>query len=96
MKVLGWLFKAAAFVLVFALALRNQTPVQVQGLFGAQWEAPLALVLLITLCAGVLLGMAVMVPPWWRATRAARRAADPGAPSAPASRPSPDESAHGI
>ncbi|WP_334135581.1 lipopolysaccharide assembly protein LapA domain-containing protein [Tepidimonas sp.] len=95
MKVLGWLLKAAAFVLIFALALRNQTPVRVQGLFGAYWDAPLALVLLVALCIGVLLGMAVMVPPWWRASRAARRLAAPPAP--PPSAGSADDSAvHGV
>ncbi len=93
MKVLGWLLKGAAFLLIFALALRNQAPVLVQGLFGAQWEAPLALVLLVTLCVGVLLGMAVMVPPWWRARRTARRPAP--APAATVNS-SPDETAHGV
>ena len=82
MKVLGWLLKAAAFVLIFALALRNQTPVRVQGLFGTHWDAPLALVLLVALSIGVLLGMAVMVPPWWRASRTARRLAASPAPAA--------------
>jgi uncharacterized integral membrane protein len=103
MKVLGWLLKAAVFVLIFALALNNQAPVRVHGLFGAQWEAPLALVLLIVLCAGVLLGILVMLPVWWRAHRRARRAADavqPDAPAAGSASPAPatlaDDIPHGV
>ena len=96
MKVLGWLLKAAVFLLIFALALNNQAPVRVHGLFGAQWEAPLVLVLLMVLLAGVLLGMAVMAPLWWRARQAARRA-----PASTAAQPAPlqpaaDEPPHGI
>lgn len=76
MKVLGWLLKAAVFLLIFALALQNQNAVRVHGLFGAYWEAPLALVLLLVLLVGVLLGMAVMVPLWWRARRSAQRSTE--------------------
>ncbi|MEW6695468.1 MAG: lipopolysaccharide assembly protein LapA domain-containing protein [Pseudomonadota bacterium] len=94
MKVLGWLLKAAVFILIFALALNNQAPVRVHGLFGAQWEAPLVLVLLLVLFAGVVLGMAVMAPLWWRARRAAR-APQPPAPAQPAPA-APDEPPHGI
>lgn len=94
MKILGWLSKAAAFVLVFALTLNNQAPVRVHGLFGAHWDAPLALVLLIALFAGVLLGMAVMAPLWWRARRHART---PVATVAPAPAPASDDpSVHGV
>lgn len=83
MKVLGWLLRAAFFLLIFALALNNTAPVVVRGLFGTSWEGPLALVLLIVLLLGVLLGMAVMAPLWWRARRQARRE-----PTAPAATPS--------
>lgn len=95
MKVLGWLLRAAVFLLIFALAINNQAPVRVHGLFGAQWEAPLVLVLLLVLFAGVLLGMAVMAPLWWRARRAARRGAEP--PAAPVSAPPAlEEPPHGV
>lgn len=91
MKVLGWLLRAAFFLLIFALALNNTAPVVVHGLFGTRWEGPLALVLLIVLLLGVLLGMAVMAPLWWRARRQARRdgpqaAGTPAPPAAPATR----------
>ncbi|TSE18352.1 Lipopolysaccharide assembly protein A [Tepidimonas alkaliphilus] len=73
MNALRWLLRAAFFFLIFALALNNTAPVVVHGLFGTRWEGPLALVLLIVLLLGVLLGMAVMAPMWWRARRLARR-----------------------
>lgn len=83
MKVLAWLLRAAFFLLIFALALNNTAPVVVHGLFGTQWQGPLALVLLVVLLLGVLLGMAVMTPLWWRARRQARRESASPAASAP-------------
>lgn len=99
MRVLGWLLKAAVFLLIFALAINNQAPVRVHGLFGAQWEAPLVLVLLLVLFAGVLLGMAVMAPLWWRARRTARQssaATAPAPPASPATVPALEEPPHGV
>ncbi|MCX7663560.1 MAG: lipopolysaccharide assembly protein LapA domain-containing protein [Tepidimonas fonticaldi] len=99
MRVLGWLLKAAVFLLIFALAINNQAPVRVHGLFGAQWEAPLVLVLLLVLFAGVLLGMAVMAPLWWRTRRTARQssaATAPATPASPATAPALEEPPHGV
>lgn len=99
MRVLGWLLKAAVFLLIFALAINNQAPVRVHGLFGAQWEAPLVLVLLLVLFAGVLLGMAVMAPLWWRARRTARQgsaATVSTTPASPTTAPSLEEPPHGV
>ena len=91
MKYLLWLLKAAIFFALFAFALNNQDPVLLR-LFGAQWEAPLVLLLLAALVLGVVLGMAVMLPLWLRARRAAR---EPAATAA--SPPTPSEtSIHGI
>ncbi len=71
MKYLLWLLKAAIFFALFAFALNNQEPVPLR-LFGVQWEAPLVLLLLAALVLGVFLGVAVMLPLWLRARRAAR------------------------
>lgn len=71
MKYLLWLLKAAIFFALFAFALNNQDPVLLR-LFGAQWEAPLVLLLLAALVVGVFLGMAVMLPLWLRARRQRR------------------------
>jgi len=70
MKYLMWLLRAAIFFALFAFALNNQAPVQVRLFFGAYWQAPLVLVLLIALVAGVALGVLVMLPAWMQARRA--------------------------
>ena len=70
MKYLLWLLKAAIFFALFAFALNNQAPVNVNLFFGAYWQAPLVLVLLIALTAGVALGVLVMLPVWLQARRA--------------------------
>ncbi len=91
MKYLAWLLKAAIFFALFAFALNNQEPVRLR-LFGAQWEAPLVLLLLAALVLGVFLGMTVMLPLWLRARRAASVAPGP----APEHAPITDTTSHGI
>ena len=93
MKYLLWLLKAAIFFALFAFALNNQDPVLLR-LFGAHWEAPLVLLLLAALVVGVFLGMAVMLPLWLRARRAAKAASDSA--SGLATSPAPSETTHGI
>ena len=74
MKYLSWLLKAAIFLVVFAFALNNQALVPVHLLFGNTIHAPLVLVLLLALGLGIVLGIAVMVPVWLHARRAASTA----------------------
>lgn len=57
MAYLTWLLRIVTFLLLLALASRNLQPVHVQGLFGLEWRAPLALVLLATLALGAVLGV---------------------------------------
>ena len=92
-KYLLWLLKAAIFFALFAFALNNQDPVLLR-LFGAQWEAPLVLLLLAALVVGVFLGMAVMLPLWLRARRAAKAMSN--SPSGVTASPTPSETTHGI
>jgi putative membrane protein len=66
LSLLGWLLKAVFFFTLFAFALNNQHDVTVHFFFGHQWVAPLVVVVLITLIAGVILGVLAMVPRWWR------------------------------
>jgi uncharacterized integral membrane protein len=65
-----WLLNAAIFFVLFAFALNNQEPITLRLFFGAQWQAPLVLVLLLTLLVGVVLGVIVMLPLWLRARKA--------------------------
>ena len=70
-----WLLNAALFFVLFAFALNNQDSITLNLFFGRSWQAPLVLVLLITLLVGVFLGVIVMLPLWLRAKRARRLAA---------------------
>jgi uncharacterized integral membrane protein len=76
LKYLMWLLNAAIFFVLFAFALNNQDAVTLHLFFGAQWQAPLVLVLFIALLMGVSLGVLVMLPLWLRA----RRARQPASP----------------
>ena len=104
MKYLLWLLKAAIFFTLFAFALNNQQVVALNFFFGTYWQAPMVLVVLAAFCAGLALGVLVMVPRWWRRRQqaAANRLVTPSAPSSPGSaQQTPDaagtpERPHGI
>jgi lipopolysaccharide assembly protein A len=69
-----WLLKAAIFFTLFAFALNNQHPVEVNFFFGTFWRAPLVLVVLAAFALGLAIGALGMVPRWWKHRVAARRA----------------------
>ena len=81
MRVMSWALRLFLFFTLFAFALNNEQEVVVQWFFGAQWRAPLVIVVLVALTAGAALGVLAMVPSWWRHRRVARRHAP--APPAP-------------
>ena len=66
MKLLTWLLKAAIFFTLFAFALNNQQTVAVNFFFGTFWKAPLVLVVLTTFGTGLVLGVLLMMPRWWK------------------------------
>jgi putative membrane protein len=72
-----WLLNAAIFFVLFAFALNNQEPIILRLFFGAQWQAPLVLIMLLTLLLGVVLGVIVMLPLWLRARKARIHKSDP-------------------
>jgi putative membrane protein len=78
-KYLMWLLNAAIFFVLFAFALNNQDSVTLHLFFGASWQAPLVLVILVALVIGVFLGVAVMLPLWLRARRTRRQHASASA-----------------
>ncbi|MGN1056514.1 MAG: lipopolysaccharide assembly LapA domain-containing protein [Comamonas sp.] len=86
MKYLLWLLKAAIFFTLFAFALNNQQTTTVHFFFGTQWQAPLVLVVLAAFVGGLIAGVLVMVPRWWKhrstAAKLSQPAADDAAPSA--------------
>lgn len=74
LALLQTLFKAAIFFILFAFALNNQDDVNVRFFFGAHWQSPLVLVLLVAFALGLLVGVMAMVPRWWRERKAAKKA----------------------
>jgi uncharacterized integral membrane protein len=89
MRILTWLVRGFIFFALFAFALNNQHEAVVHWFFGAQWRAPLVIVVLITFAAGVAIGVLAMVPRWWRHRRQAQRQArTPPAPPQPLAEPS--------
>ena len=81
MRALVWLFRAFVFFTLFAFALNNLQSTTVHWFFGAEWHAPLVIVVLVAFAAGCAIGVLAMVPAWWRHRRVARRHAPP--PAAP-------------
>ena len=66
MKYLMWLLKAAIFFTLFAFALNNQQVVAVNFFFGTVWKAPLVMVVLSVFATGLVLGVLLMIPRWWK------------------------------
>ncbi|MFO1219805.1 MAG: LapA family protein [Burkholderiaceae bacterium] len=84
MRILTWLIRALVFFTLFAFALNNQQSVTIHWFFGASWQAPQVIVVLVAFAAGVALGVLAMVPRWWRHRRTAQRQARTPAVPAPA------------
>ena len=77
MKYLLWLLKAAIFFTLFAFALNNQQNATVHFFFGTQWQAPMVLVVLIAFVGGLIAGVLVMVPRWWKQRSTAAKLSQP-------------------
>lgn len=72
MRLVVWLLRGFVFFTLFAFALNNQQPVTVHWFFGAEWRAPLVIVVLAAFAGGCAVGVLAMLPRWWRRLRAAR------------------------
>lgn len=57
MRYLTWLLRLLLFLLLLGFALKNSDPVTLQFYLGAQWQAPLALAVLVFFAAGVAAGV---------------------------------------
>ena len=89
MRIVTWLIRAFIFFTLFAFALNNQHDTTVHWFFGAQWRAPLVIVVLVAFGAGLALGVLAMVPRWWRQRRLSQRQArTPPAPIPAVAEPS--------
>ena len=57
MRALVWLLRAAAFVLLLGLAIKNDRPVELRFFLDANFIAPLSLVILAAFAAGAAVGV---------------------------------------
>lgn len=89
MRIFVWLFRAAAFFVLFAFALNNQHETSVHWFFGREWRGPMVFVVLAALALGCALGVLAMLPGWWRR----RRAVNGPEEAAPSATPSAFEAA---
>lgn len=82
MRIIVWALWAFLFFTLFAFALNNEQLVELHWFFGAQWRAPMVIVVFVAFAAGAALGVLAMVPSWWRHRRVAKRHAPaPAVPS---------------
>ena len=58
MRYLSWTFRLLLFILLLGFALKNSDPVSVRFYLGAQWEASLAVVVLVFFGIGTAAGVA--------------------------------------
>lgn len=79
-----WSLGGVVFFTVFAFALNNREVVTVHWFFGYQSQIQLALLVLLTLMAGVFLGALAVLPLWWQQYRISRADAAGGASAAAA------------
>jgi putative membrane protein len=66
MRALNWLLRAFLFFALFAFALNNQQPVEVNWFFGFEWRTRMVFVVLAAFAAGCVVGMLALLPGWWR------------------------------
>jgi uncharacterized integral membrane protein len=76
-RTLVWVLRALIFFVLFAFALNNQHPATVHWFFGAQWTAPMVILVLAAFALGCAAGVLVMVPGWWRHRREVQRLRPP-------------------
>ena len=77
MRLLVWAFRAFIFFTLFAFALNNEQQAVIHWFFGAQWRAPMVIIVLVAFAGGAALGVLAMVPAWWRHRRVAQQATPP-------------------
>ena len=88
MRLLSWFVRLILFLLLVGLALNNLEPVTLNLLFGAQWQAPMIVIVLAVFVLGVVLGVVALLPSWMRHRRAGLKA-DKAQDSADSTAPPP-------
>jgi uncharacterized integral membrane protein len=83
MRLVVWLLRGFVFFALFAFALNNQQPAAVNWFFGAQWQAPMVIVVLAAFGAGCAVGVVATLPGWWRRRRGEAPEPMPERPATP-------------
>jgi uncharacterized integral membrane protein len=60
MRFLNWLLRAALFIVLLGLAVKNDETVKLKYFFGLEWETNLVILLLVFFAAGALAGILAM------------------------------------
>ena len=62
MQALAWILRLVVVAILIWFALKNAQQVEVFGLPGQSWQAPLVFVLLVAFVAGVVIGLTAWIP----------------------------------
>jgi putative membrane protein len=102
MQAFIWILRFLIVVILVWFAVKNSQLIEVNGLPGQVWQAPLVFVLLVVFVAGVVIGLLAWIPTVVRqrreVTRLRRAAAQQAAVAAiaPAPPDPPDPDLHGV
>jgi uncharacterized integral membrane protein len=62
MQALVWIVRLVIVVILVWFAVKNSQQIDVHGMPGQVWQAPLVFVLLVTFVAGVVIGLLAWIP----------------------------------
>jgi uncharacterized integral membrane protein len=69
MRMLVWIVRLALFLLILGFAVKNTEPVRMRFYLGAEWEAPLIVVMLVVFVVGAAAGVAASLGHLFRQRR---------------------------
>jgi len=69
MRYISWTLRILLFLLLFGFALKNTDPVILRFYLGSQWEAPLAMVVLVFFGVGAVAGVIACLTYFYRQRR---------------------------
>ena len=103
MQAFVWILRFIIVLVLVWFAVKNSQPIDVNGLPGQVWQAPLVFILLVAFVGGMVIGLLAWIPTVVRQRReiarlrraAAQLAAMPAPPTIPGAQPSGAD-IHGI
>jgi lipopolysaccharide assembly protein A len=61
MKILSWILRIAVFIVLFGLAIKNSTQIEIKFFFDQAWQMPLSLAILIAFGVGAAFGLTAVL-----------------------------------